>query len=79
MPLFFLSGPFGPISFFAPIEQLVARVFPVYYAIVVLQHAFHGFTLNTYGIGINVLILAAYALGGLVLATIVVRHSTLAH
>ncbi len=79
VPLFFLSGPFGPISFFAPIEQLVARVFPVYYAIVVLQHAVHDFTLNTNGIGINVLILAAYALGGLVLATIVVRHSTLAH
>ena len=68
VPLFFLSGPFGPISFFAPIEQLVARVFPVYYAIVVLQHAFHDFTLNTSGIGINVLILAAYALGGLILA-----------
>src|SRR5258708_3254829 len=79
VPLFFLSGPLGPISFFAPIEQLVARVFPVYYAIVVLQHAFHDFTLNTNGIGINVLILAAYALGGLVLATIVVRRSTLAH
>jgi ABC-2 type transport system permease protein len=79
VPLFFLSGPFGPISFFAPIEQLIARVFPVYYAIVVLQHAFHGFTLNTYGIGINVLILAAYTLGGLMLAVIVLRRSTLAH
>jgi len=79
VPLFFLSGPFGPISFFAPIEQLVARVLPVYYAIVVLQHAVHDFTLNTQGIGINALILAAYALGGLVLATIVVRRSTLAH
>lgn len=79
VPLFFLSGPFGPISFFAPIEQLVARVFPVYYAIVVLQHAFHGFTLNTSGIGINVLILAAYALIGLMLATIMLRRSTLAH
>ncbi|HEV2579250.1 MAG TPA: ABC transporter permease [Ktedonobacteraceae bacterium] len=79
VPMFFLSGPFGPISFFAPIEQLVARVFPVYYAIVVLQHAVHDFTLNTSGIGINALILVAYALGGLVLATIVVRRSTLAH
>jgi hypothetical protein len=68
VPLFFLSGPFGPISFFAPIEQLVACLFPVYYAIVVLQHAFHNFTLNTDGIGINVLILTAYALGGLALA-----------
>jgi ABC-2 type transport system permease protein len=79
VPLFFLSGPFGPISFFAPIEQLVARAFPVYYAIVVLQYAVHDFTLNTSGIGINLLILVAYALGGLVLATFVVRRSTLAH
>jgi ABC-type multidrug transport system permease subunit len=79
VPLFFLSGPFGPISFFAPLEQLIARVFPVYYAIVVLQHAFHDFTLNTSGIGTNLLILAAYALGGLVLAVIVLRRTTLAH
>jgi ABC-type multidrug transport system permease subunit len=79
VPLFFLSGPFGPISFFAPLEQLVARVFPVYYAIVVLQHAVHDFTLNTSGIGFNALIMAVYALGGLILATIVLRRSTLAH
>ena len=79
VPLFFLSGPFGPISFFAPIEQLVARLFPVYYAIVVLQHAFHGFTLNTDGIRINTLVLAAYALGGLILAAIALRRNTFAH
>ena len=79
VPLFFLSGPFGPISFFAPIEQVVARIFPVYYAIVVLQHAVHDFTLNTSGIGINALVLAAYATSGLILATIVVRRRTLAH
>jgi len=79
VPLFFLSGPFGPISFFAPIEQLIARLLPVYYAIVVLQHAFHDFTLNTEGIGINTLILAAYALAGLILATFALRRSTLAH
>jgi ABC-type multidrug transport system permease subunit len=79
VPLFFLSGPFGPISFFAPLEQVIARVFPVYYAIVVLQHAFHDFTLNTSGIGTNLLILAAYTLGGLILAVVVLRRGTLAH
>jgi ABC-2 type transport system permease protein len=79
VPLFFLSGPFGPISFFAPIEQVVARLFPVYYAIVLLQHAFHGFTLNTNGILINTLVLAVYALGGLMLATVALRRSTLGH
>jgi hypothetical protein len=46
---------------------------------VVLQHAFHNFTQNTYGIGINVLILAAYALAGLILATMALRRSVLAH
>jgi ABC-2 type transport system permease protein len=79
VPLFFLSGPFGPISFFAPIEQLVARLFPVYYAIVVLQHAFHDFTLNTNGLVINTLVLVAYALGGLLLATIALWRNTFAH
>jgi ABC-2 type transport system permease protein len=79
VPLFFLSGPFGPISFFAPIEQLVARLFPVYYAILVLQHAFHDFTLNTDGLWINTLVLVAYALGGLLLATIALRRNTFAH
>jgi ABC-2 type transport system permease protein len=79
VPQFFLSGPFGPISFFAPIEQLVARLFPVYYAIVVLQHAFHDFTLNTNGIGINVLILVVYALGGLGLSAMALRRKTFAH
>src|SRR5215472_7359156 len=79
VPLFFLSGPFGPISFFAPIEQVIARLLPVYYAIVVLQHAFHDFTMNTFGLGINALVLAAYALGGLILAVIVLRRTTLAH
>src|SRR5260370_13343963 len=47
VPLFFLSGPFGPISFFAPIEQLFALVFPVYHTLVSLQHPFHHFPLLT--------------------------------
>lgn len=79
VPLFFLSGPFGPISFFAPIEQLIARLFPVYYAIVVLQHAFHDFTLNTDGMGINVLVLALYAFGGLGFSALALRRKTFAH
>lgn len=79
VPLFFLSGPFGPISFFAPLEQVVARLFPVYYAIVLLQHAFHNFSLNTNGLVINTLVLVAYALGGLMLSVIALRRNTLAH
>jgi len=79
IPLFFLSGPFGPISFNTETIQVLAKIFPVYYAIVLQQHAFHGFTLNTYGTVVNVLILCGYALGLLALATIVLRRSTTAH
>jgi ABC-2 type transport system permease protein len=79
IPLFFLSGAFGPISFTTPAIQVIAQIFPIYYAIVLQQHAFHNFILNTYGIGTNVLILAVYALVLLALASIVLRRSTLAH
>jgi ABC-2 type transport system permease protein len=79
LPLFFLSGAFGPISFSVPLLQVIAQIFPVYYAIVLQQHAFHGFSLNTLSIGGNVLILGAYALGLIILASVVLRRSTVAN
>lgn len=79
LPLFFLSGAFGPISFNVPILQVLAQIFPVYYAIVLQQHAFHGFYLNTLGVGGNVLVLCAYALVLIVLASVVLRRSTVAN
>lgn len=78
IPLFFLSGAFGPISFGVPVLQVFAQIFPVYYAIVLLQHAFHGFNLNTYGVTGNTLVLCVYALVLVVLAAIVLRRSTVA-
>ena len=79
IPLFFLSGAFGPISFTTDAIQFIARLFPVYYGIVVMQHAFHGFALNTYGLAGNVSILAGFALGISVLAALILRRSTVAH
>ncbi len=79
IPLFFLSGAFGPISFNVPAIQVLAQLFPVYYAIVLQQHAFHNFILNTYGIGTNVLILVAYALGLVLVAAWVLRRSVVAN
>jgi ABC-2 type transport system permease protein len=79
IPLFFLSGAFGPISFTTPIIQALAKIFPVYYAIVVEQHSFHGFTLNTYGLAGNLLILGGYAIALMALAALVLRRSTVAH
>jgi ABC-2 type transport system permease protein len=76
IPLFLLSGAFGPISFNEPIIQVVAQIFPVYYAIVLQQQAFHNFVLNTYGIN-NVVILCGYAIGLILLAAIVLRRVTI--
>ncbi len=79
MPLFFLSGAFGPISFSTPTMQLLARLSPAYYAIVLQQHAFHGFRLNTLSLSVNILVLCGYALVVLVLAVIALRRSTVSH
>ncbi len=79
IPLFILSGAFGPLTFSPPAIQVVAQLFPVSYAIVLQQHAFHNFTLNTYGLGTNILILCLYALVTIALAALVLRRSTVAH
>ncbi len=79
LPLFFVSGAFGPISFSPPLLQWIAKAFPVYYQIVVLQHAFHNFSLNTYGLSGNLFILGGYALGLILLVALVLRSSTVSH
>ncbi|HAG98070.1 MAG TPA: hypothetical protein DCL75_04205 [Ktedonobacter sp.] len=79
IPLFFLSGAFGPLSFSTPAIQFIAELFPIYYAIVLQQHAFHGFVLNTYGTSINALILVVYAVALIIIAAFALRRSTLAH
>jgi ABC-2 type transport system permease protein len=79
IPLFILSGAFGPLSFNTPAIQVIAQIFPVSYAIVLQQHAFHNFTLNTYGLGTNILILCLYAVVMIALAAFALRRSTVAH
>ena len=79
IPLFFISGAFGPLTFLkSVIFDTLARIFPMSYAIVVMQHAFHGFDLNTYGLGFNVAILCGYVLVLVALAALVLRRSTVA-
>jgi ABC-2 type transport system permease protein len=79
IPVFFISGAFGPLSFGNNVVlSVLAQLFPMYYAIVFMQHAFHGFDLNTYGLGTNVLILCGYALALIVGASLVLRRSTVA-
>ncbi|MFL5663601.1 MAG: ABC transporter permease [Ktedonobacteraceae bacterium] len=79
LPLFFLSGAFGPLSLSTAVIQFIAQIFPVYYAIVLQQHAFHDFILNSHSVMVNVLILCGYTLGLIILASIALRRSTVAH
>lgn len=79
IPLFFVSGAFGPISFNVPALQVLAQILPVYYAIVVQQYAFHNFILNTYTLLGNTLILFGFLVLFVVLAAIVLRRSTVAN
>ena len=79
VPLFFLSGAFGPLSLNTKVIQVIAQIFPLYYAIVLQQHAFHNFVLNSYGLNMNILILCGYIVGLLALALIALRRSTVAH
>jgi ABC-2 type transport system permease protein len=80
LPLFFISGAFGPLSFLhIPFMEGLAEAFPVYYAIVLQQHAFHGFDLNTLGVALNALVLVVYAAVVLGLAGLVLQRSTMSH
>ncbi len=79
VPLFFLSGAFGPLSFDTPATQFLAKLFPVYYSIVLQQHAFHNFRLDTLSPGLNAAILVGYALVVIALAVFAVRRTTVAH
>jgi ABC-type transport system involved in multi-copper enzyme maturation permease subunit len=76
LPILALSGPFGPITFQTPITQGIGLLFPPYYAIVLQQHAFHDFTLNTYGLSFNTAILCIYAVVLVVLAAWALRRNT---
>ena len=79
LPVFFISGSFGPISFMTPVLQAIAYVFPVYYQIVVMQHAYHGFTLNTLGVGANIAIVAGYGVLFILLMTLAIRRARITH
>jgi ABC-2 type transport system permease protein len=61
IPLFFLSGAFGPAIWGDPITATITQFQPVYYGIAVFQHAFHNFTTTSTGPLIDGLILVGFA------------------
>ena len=49
IPVFFISGAFGPAIWGDPITSAVTQLQPVYYGIAVFQYAFHNFTTTPTG------------------------------
>jgi ABC-type transport system involved in multi-copper enzyme maturation permease subunit len=60
LPVFFISGAFGPVQWGTPALAFIAQIQPVYYAIAVFQHAFHGFQTTPYSLTTSTLVLGAF-------------------
>lgn len=78
-PLFFLCSPFVPLAFNGQVLQAIAQFIPTYYAINLLQHAVHGFPLNGSSTMIELGILCSYVFLFMLLSTLVLRRSVVAH
>ena len=75
IPIFFLSGAFGPAIWGDPIIATLTQFQPVYYGIAIFQHAFHNFTTTSTGPLIDGLILIGYALFTVSLSTYALSRS----
>jgi ABC-type transport system involved in multi-copper enzyme maturation permease subunit len=60
LPVFFISGAFGPVQWGTPLLAAIAQMQPVYYAIAVFQYAFHGFQTTPFGLTTNALVLVGF-------------------
>jgi ABC-type multidrug transport system permease subunit len=71
IPIFFLSGAFGPALWGDPVTAFITQFQPVYYGIAVFQHAFHGFTTTSTGTVVDGLILVVFAVVMVAISAIV--------
>jgi ABC-type multidrug transport system permease subunit len=79
LPIFFISGAFGPVTWGSPVVAALARITPVYYAIALFQRAFHGFDTTSTSPATNALVLGAFAVAAVVLSSIALRRGGVAH
>ncbi len=79
LPIFFVSGPFGPVKWGNAVVAALAQGEPVYYGIAVFQHAFHGFETTATSQVFNSLILVGFAVVALVISASVLRWRGVAH
>ncbi|MBV9668155.1 MAG: ABC transporter permease [Nitrososphaeraceae archaeon] len=75
IPIFFLSGAFGPATWGDPVIGFVTQFQPVYYGIAIFQHAFHDFTTTQTGPLYDKIILIGFAVAA-VLGSVIALRST---
>jgi ABC-2 type transport system permease protein len=75
IPIFFLSGAFGPATWGDPITATITQFQPVYYGIAIFQHAFHNFTTTSTGPLLDGLILVGFAIVSVSLSAIALNRS----
>jgi ABC-type multidrug transport system permease subunit len=74
LPLFFLSGPFGPPNWLGAAANALSLVSPLTYAIALFQHAFHGYQTAQVGPGASAVVLAGFAVLALGATALVLRR-----
>ncbi|MGI8912988.1 MAG: ABC transporter permease [Chloroflexota bacterium] len=79
LPVFFLSGAFGPVNWGDPVVAAFARFEPVYYGIAVFQQAFHGFQTTQSSPATNTIILVVFAAAAIALSAGVLRRKGVTH
>jgi ABC-2 type transport system permease protein len=79
LPLFFLSGPFGPANWLGAAPGAIAAVSPLTYAIAAFQHAFHGYQTATQDLAVDTIVLVGFTLGTVALTAFVFRRREVAH
>lgn len=79
LPLFFLSGPFGPASWLGAVPGAIALVSPLTYSIAAFQHAFHGYQTASQDLAVDAIVLVGFTLGTVALTAFVFGRRGVAH
>ena len=75
IPIFFLSGAFGPAIWGDQTIAFITQFQPVYYGIAIFQHAFHDFVTTQTGPLYDKIILIGFAVGAVFGSVIAVRNT----
>jgi ABC-2 type transport system permease protein len=79
LPLFFVSGPFGPANWLGPVPAVLADLSPVYYGIASLQYNFHGYVTSQMSLLIDQVIIAGFLVAATSAAALVIRRAGAPH